>query len=341
MGLLRRPAGVAGSLLTLGLVVAGCSPQTAGAPSNGLIVTAEFETIRNLVPGHAVRVADVQVGSVSAVELNDEYRAVVTMIVEHDVRIPVGTTAVIQKTSLLGENYIGLHFPSEFDAENGPFLATGDSIGQTDVLPDIEQVAGRAAEFVGALAVDDLSTIFDAASEGLVGNGELLNQLIGDLAAVASAYADNAPSVASAIDDFGQLGGQLAAGTDDLLGMLDSVEGFTAATARQRTKLVGLLNDLSRLARTIDRTLIGASSTALEDALESLAPIVRTLVDERATLESLLDGLEDFVVKIQLAVTDELTGVFGFLNPAGPPPPSASAALSQQEQLIRLLEPAP
>src|SRR5690606_22701914 len=110
-----------------------------------------------------------------------------------------------------------------------------------------EQVAGEAAEFVGALAVDDLRTIFDAASEGLVGNGELLNQLIADLAVVAGVYGNNAPVFGQAIDDFGELGANLASGTDDLLGMLDSIEAVTAGTARQRTKLVGLLAELSRL----------------------------------------------------------------------------------------------
>ena len=328
-----------GWLLAVALVIAGCSPQTAGAPSDGQFISARFETVRNLVPGHAVRVADVQVGSVSTVELDEDYRAVVTMIIQPDVRIPVGTVAAIQKTSLLGENFVGLRFPEDFDPEAGPFLRSGDIIEDTDIVADIEQIAGRAAEFVGALAVEDLSTIFDAASEGLVGNGQLINTLIADLAAVAAAYADNAPSVASAIDDFGRLGGELADGTDELLSMLDSVEGFTAATARQRTKLVGLLGDISDLAAIIDATLVGESTTALEDALTSLAPVVRTLVSERATVELLLDGLEDFVRQIQLAVNDELTAVFGFLNPAGPP--SSSASLSQEQQLVLLMEPAP
>lgn len=336
---LPRPARVVGGFVVLAALLAGCNPQTAGTPEDGQVLTAEFETVRNLVAGHAVRVADVQVGTVTGVELVD-YRAVVTMTIERERRIPAGTRALIQKTSLLGENYVGLQFPEEFDPVAGPFLSDGDVITETEVLPDIEQVAGKAAEFVGALAADDLSTIFDAASEGLVGNGQLINQLIIDLAAVAGAYGDNASSFGSAIDDFGALGEELAAGTDDLLGMLDSVEGITESTARQRTKLVGLLDELSRLASIIDTTLIGESSTALEDALNDLAPIVRTLVAERATLEELLDGLEDFVVKIQLAVNDELTAVFGFLNPAGPPP-SSTASMAQDEQLAFLMRPGP
>ncbi|WP_449065948.1 MlaD family protein [Planomonospora algeriensis] len=109
LALLRAPA----RALALALVLAtsaACSLQTLGAPSGELTLTAVFDDVQSLVAGHSVQVADVRIGSVTDIRL-EGYRARVTLSVEDGHRVPEGTSAVVAKTSILGENYVELRLP--------------------------------------------------------------------------------------------------------------------------------------------------------------------------------------------------------------------------------------
>src|SRR3546814_7700257 len=89
------------------------------------------------------------------------------MSIVDDFDVPDGTAAVVQRTSLLGEYYVDLVLPDEFDPQAGPFLASGDVIDDATTQPDVEQLAEQAAAVVGALTADDIGATVDAAAEGL------------------------------------------------------------------------------------------------------------------------------------------------------------------------------
>src|SRR3546814_2524031 len=78
------------------------------------------------------------------------------MSIVDDFDVPDGTAAVVQRTSLLGEYYVDLVLPDEFDPQAGPFLASGDVIDDATTQPDVEQLAEQAAAVVGALTADDI-----------------------------------------------------------------------------------------------------------------------------------------------------------------------------------------
>src|SRR5688572_21033610 len=106
-GLPMRRIKVTAIVLVLALALTGCSIRTAGWPKGALQLTATFDDVSNLVVGHSVKIADVTVGTVTGVTL-DGYRAQVTMELRDDLELPTDTTALLSKTSLLGEQYIEL-----------------------------------------------------------------------------------------------------------------------------------------------------------------------------------------------------------------------------------------
>ena len=97
---LRR--GVAWCLAaTVAVAAPGCS--LPGRVEGPVQLTATFDDVGDLVTGHSVQVADVRVGSITKIELTDDYRALVTMSVKDGLDLPSDSEAVLRTTSLLGE----------------------------------------------------------------------------------------------------------------------------------------------------------------------------------------------------------------------------------------------
>jgi phospholipid/cholesterol/gamma-HCH transport system substrate-binding protein len=150
----RKLVRTAALVALIATVASSCSLRTAGSPRGDLELTAEFDDVSNLVVGHSVQLSDVTVGTVTGIELVDDRRARVTMSIQDDVELPVGTSAALSKTSLLGEQYIELQPPDPGTPVVGGerLLHAGDEIGQTSITADFETVTERAIEFLGAVS---------------------------------------------------------------------------------------------------------------------------------------------------------------------------------------------
>src|SRR3712207_9037570 len=108
MTTMRRMTALGAGLLLL----SGCGfrgaysfslPGGADVGDDPYTVQVEFLDVLDLVPQSGVRVADVPVGRVEQIELNEDWTAVVTISVNGDVELPSNAVAAIQQSSLLGE----------------------------------------------------------------------------------------------------------------------------------------------------------------------------------------------------------------------------------------------
>ncbi|MCI0344815.1 MAG: MCE family protein, partial [Chloroflexi bacterium] len=282
-------------------LAAGCTLQTAGAPKGDLALHATFDDAQHLVVGHAVKVADVTVGTVTGIEL-DGYRARVTLSIVDGRRIPVGTSAVLAQTSLLGENYVRLQFPDGFDPEQGPFLSRGDEIVTTSIEPELEHVAERAIEVVGAIQTGDVSQILDAASEGLGGRGAQLDQIVDQLARLGEVFAGQQGDLAAIVDGLGRVGVELGAGAEDIGRFVDTLAGASDTLATQRERLVTTVAQLTELARVLNDVVLEPHGERLGILLTQLDPIAATLASSRQTIEDLVSHLEILATRVPLAV---------------------------------------
>lgn len=283
------------------LAAASCTLQTATAPTGDLTLFAEFTDAQDLTAGHTVQVANVVVGSVRGVELNG-YRALVKLSIVDGREIPVGTEAVIRRTSLLGEHYVDLVFPEEFDPEAGPFLDDDARIEVTDAQPDFEQLAGQAAEVVGAITADDLSSVVSAASQGLAGQGPDLNVLVRQLADVVGVLASQSGDVGAAVDALGRLGATLAPASEQLGTLVDDLASATASLTQNREGLVDAVSALVELATVTNETVLVPHAQDLGELLAQLDPIVADVVANIGVLESLTLNLERFTGEIDDAI---------------------------------------
>jgi phospholipid/cholesterol/gamma-HCH transport system substrate-binding protein len=269
----------------------GCELQTAGAPKGGFTLYATFDDAQHLVKGHAVKVADVTIGTVIDVSLDGIRKAKVKMSIVDGRKIPVGTTATLAQTSLLGENYVQLAFPASFDPTNGPFLPSGTTIDDTSIEPTLEHVTQQAIDVLGAIETGDLASIVNTLATGFGGKGAELHQLVQDLATVGDTFAGQAADLARAIDGLAQLGSDLAASNNDVGLLIDNLASSTAALTAQRQRFIDVLGKVTDLATALNQHVLEPHSAQLDQVLKELGPIAATLAADRDTIGQLLANL--------------------------------------------------
>lgn len=126
------------------LVVAGLfiyfayASAEIGTPS-GYPVTARFFKIGGLGAGSDVRISGIKVGTVTSTRLDPaSYDAVVTMTIDHTIRLPEDTIASIDSEGLLGGSHVRLE-----PGRSQTVLGTGGSLSQTRAFRSLEDQVGE------------------------------------------------------------------------------------------------------------------------------------------------------------------------------------------------------
>jgi phospholipid/cholesterol/gamma-HCH transport system substrate-binding protein len=247
-------------------------------------IKAEFSDAQAVTPGQGqtVRVAGVQVGKISDVELKNGV-AVVTLAIDQKYKkrlnIRSDATALLRPRTGLKDMFIELD-----PGYNGQVLKQNQTIPVTNTSPDIDP-----DEVLSALDTDTrsyLQLLIGGLGKGFKGNGNSLNAIFKrlgptqrDLNRVASAVAERRTNLMRLVHNFGDLTNTLADKDGELTRLVQSsnavFRAFAAANP-QITQAVGLLP--STLQQT-KQTLVNVNSFAkvLGPSLESLRPAFREL----------------------------------------------------------------
>ncbi|MEZ5814603.1 MAG: outer membrane lipid asymmetry maintenance protein MlaD [Alphaproteobacteria bacterium] len=119
-----------------------------GAGSGGYEITAHFSGIGGLQVGDDVQISGVKVGTVSAVELDEQtYLARVHIQVAEGVKLPIDTAALISSESLLGGKYLALEPGADEET-----IKPGGRIEYTQAPQNLEQLLGQ---FIFSMQSDD------------------------------------------------------------------------------------------------------------------------------------------------------------------------------------------
>ena len=124
--------------------VGSARQQAAGYP-----LLARFNKAEGVLPGTEVRLAGVAVGKVTGQKLDDDFRAVLTLRLAEQVKLPADSNAAIQTDGLLGAKFISLQ-PGGDDK----ILQPGEEIAYTQ----------------GSLSLQDLLDMIISQAEAAHGN---------------------------------------------------------------------------------------------------------------------------------------------------------------------------
>ncbi len=306
----RRLRGAGWSVMALALAAAGCA--LPGGVRGDLKVTAVFEDIGDLVVNHSVQTADVRIGSVSKIELTDDYRAVVTLSIR-DVDLPRDSVAVLRTTSLLGEKFIEIR--PNGDPTEGPFLADGDRIAEAIESPELEFVAEQAVEVLAGVTSTDIATLVETGAVGFGGREAELRGLLDDLSVISATLADQTGNIVRIIDGLGSTTATLAPASADVDQLLINLADATTVLADNRDETVEALRQLTRLASVQNETVFEPYLADVDRQVKQLDAILQIVADQRAEVSTLVDWLELFVARTPLAVPEDAAQIYGWFCP--------------------------
>ncbi|HEX2075157.1 MAG TPA: MCE family protein [Geodermatophilus sp.] len=288
------------SALAVGVVVlSGCDfrgaysfdlPGGADLGDEPYTVRIQFADVLDLVPQAGVRVADVPVGRVEAVELGEDWTAVVTVEVNGDVELPANAVAMIQQSSLLGEKYVELAAPGNEPA--GGRLDDGSliTLDRTNRNVEVEELLGALSLVLNGGGLAQLQTINRELGEALEGREEEIRDTLHQLDTFIGGLDQQRAEINRALDSVNALAASLAERTETIETALDTIGPGLDVINQQRDLLVSMLDSLARLGEVGTRVINEAGANTVAD-LQLLQPILTQLAAAGPDLAGSLDLL--------------------------------------------------
>ena len=268
--------------------------------SDAYTVDAVFTDATGVLNGDPVKIAGVEVGKVSAFEVN-EGEAVVTLEVSGDVDLPENVIADIKFRNLLGQRVVNLEEPESPSSTTLPRDGSG-RIPVENTMPalDLSVVFNNLRPLIQSTNPEHINTVSRAVLaifkgregdiEGVLGNlGELSTELAGrdqrlarlieNLDEVVQVLNDESDSVRIGLNRFTEFMQALAEVTpqiEDTVDQLDSASGrFGGIIRRNRANLDQELTDLATLLGVVEENL-GPLDRVAKQLKEVLLATART-----------------------------------------------------------------
>ncbi|MCW2701592.1 MAG: Phospholipid/cholesterol/gamma-HCH transport system substrate-binding protein [Blastococcus sp.] len=282
---MRRPWRRLTALAAGVLLLSGCGfrgaysfslPGGADLGEDPYTVQVEFLDVLDLVQQSAVRVADVPVGRVEKVTLDDDWTAVVTLTVNGDVELPSNAVAAIQQSSLLGEKYVELAAPGNEEPEGRLDDGALIPLERTNRNVEVEELLGALSLVLNGGGLAQLQTINQELGQALEGRESKIRDTLSELDTFIGGLDEQKAEINRALDSANRLASTLADRTATLETALDTIGPGLDVINEQRDLLVSMLESLARLGDVGTRVIRQSAANTVED-LTLLQPILTQL----------------------------------------------------------------
>ncbi|MCV7053667.1 virulence factor Mce family protein [Mycolicibacterium gilvum] len=178
-------------------------PGGPGTGSERTTIYVQMPDTLALNVNSRVRVADVYVGRVRAIELRN-WVATLTLDLEPNIALPVNTQAKIGQTSLLGSQHVQLDLPPNPSSQR---LESGDTImlENASAFPTTERVLASIASILTGGGVTNLETIQSEVYNVLNGRADQIRDFLGQLDTFTAELNQQRDDITRAIDSTNRL----------------------------------------------------------------------------------------------------------------------------------------
>jgi phospholipid/cholesterol/gamma-HCH transport system substrate-binding protein len=241
--------------------------------------SAVFRDVSRLKAGQTVRVAGIRVGTVTAVSLRPDMKAVVKFDADRKIALTSGTRAVVRYLNLVGDRYLEL--------VDGPgstkVLAPGSQIPEDRTAPalDLDLLLGGLKPVIAGLNPQDVNTLTASLVQIFQGEGGTFQSLLSETSSFSNALADNNDTVRQLIDNLKITLTTLTKDGDNFSGALDRLQRLVHSLSDDRQTIGGAIDSLDK----------GTASIA--DLLTKARPPLAGTIDQLNRLAPLLDHDKD------------------------------------------------
>jgi phospholipid/cholesterol/gamma-HCH transport system substrate-binding protein len=340
----KRPPGAGGLIAVLGFAFSCIGLliylwHSFGGPiplePQGYRFNASYRDAIQLIPQTDVRMAGVDVGHVVSVAQEGELTHAVIEIDPADAPIPVDTTTVLRRKTLLGEPFIQL-IPGTPEDQGGTMLAEGGQLplGQTQRSVDLDE----ALRAFNPPTRRDLQLIFNELALGVKDQGSALNGALGNLRPTTESGADLVGTLAAQrkavhglIRDSGATLEALSERKGDLRTLLDAGNRVLTTTASRDRELQQTVKLLPATLDQLRPTLAVAQEvgTHAEPLLRELGPASKQLAPTLSDLHAVAPDVEGLMHDLGPLLDAAPTGI-----------PAFTHTLAAARPLVRELRPA-
>jgi phospholipid/cholesterol/gamma-HCH transport system substrate-binding protein len=213
---MRRFYVVVAGLLGLVLITAGIyySVRAAyGAYGDYYYLTTDLDRAgQGMQVESDVRMRGVEIGKVVDIRLVDR-RARIRLQIEDHYKVPEDVRAVVSLKTPLGAKYVDLQFEGSLD---GPYLADGDTIADSHVGPELEDLLDDGTHLMDAIDADELANVIGTLADASRGRGEVIARGLQLNNELSSLFANTLEPQTQAIEDFETIFGALESKGVDL-----------------------------------------------------------------------------------------------------------------------------
>src|SRR6202048_827803 len=272
-----RIASRALALVMVAMVLSSCGswkgianvplPGGPGTGSNKTTIYVQMPDTLALNVNSRVRVADVFVGRVRAIELKN-WVATLTLDLQPDIKLPQNTLAKIGQTSLLGSQHVQLDSPPDPSPQ---LLKNGDTIPlkNSSAFPSTERVLASIATILRGGGVQNLETIQTEIFNVLNGRGDQIREFLNRLDTFTDQLNQQRDDITHAIDSTNRLLAVVAQRNDTLDRVLTEFPPLIKPFADTKDLFADAVVALGRIGVAADNAL-APSSANLHTNLQSL-----------------------------------------------------------------------
>lgn len=289
-------------LVAAAVLLSGCSdwqglnsiplPGVEGTGPGAFTIQAQMADVDNIEPNSRVRVADVNVGTVTKIE-RQGWHALVTMELNGDVELPANATAKLGLTSLLGSLHIELAPPTDVPPEGELREGSLIQLASSSSYPSTEQALAAVALLLNGGGLGNIHDITEALSVAFAGRENDLRSLIEQLDIAIGHLDDQKQDIIDATESLNNLIGQFAAQKPVVDKALRTVPDALAVLRDQRSNLAEALTQLGRFSA-LAADSVNQTKDALVQELKDLGVVLEELADAGPALTRALSFLPTF-----------------------------------------------
>jgi phospholipid/cholesterol/gamma-HCH transport system substrate-binding protein len=267
-------------------------PGTEGTGDGSYTIQAQLPDVVVIQQNTRVRVADVNVGNVTKIEVQD-WHALVTMRINGDVHLPANSTAKVGQTSLLGSMHIELAPPTDEppqgELKNGSVIP----LSSASTYPTTEQTLASVSILLNGGGLGQLQEINQAFAKALAGRENDLRSLLNQLDTFISQLNAQTDDIIAATEHLNALAGQVAAKDQTVDKALTTIPQALAVLSDSRTKLANAIDALGKFSA-IATSTVNQTKESFVDNLRNIAPVLRELANAGPALTKGLDFLSTY-----------------------------------------------
>ena len=252
---------------------------------------ATFDDITGLLINDNVKIAGVRVGKITGIQVV-KGKAVVTMRVKHQLKLPSDTAATIRWRNLLGQRYLYL-----YPGTSSVSLQPGDRIRKTTSVVDLGDLLNRLGPIVAAIDPAKVNEFLDTIVGALSGNEAKIGASIDNLAKIADTLGQRDEAIGRLVGNVDTVAAAVADRDAEIRQVLDNLNAITKTFSDNTDVLDDAVVELGDFNGHLS-AILGNNRKQIDSIVSNLATVVATVGAKLPTLDHIVGGLDDAALRL-------------------------------------------